>query len=262
MPSRFSFGIRFAAWMFALLLSGLTQAQTPKTPFDWSGFYIGGNIGGNWVDYSGDGFSDSLNTRLPPGPNTILVASTSAFDSKSGAFLGGGQAGYNQQFFGHFVLGLEGDFDGTPSSATKSLFVPAPMGSGFSVQRTFESNWIASARLRAGLAYDRFLFYATGGGALSDVNVRATDSYPPTGLFISSESQKTVAGWTAGLGAEWGVRKGVSVGLEYRHSGFGRDTYGSGSFGPILATQSTRVSPSNDQVTLRVNFLLNGLFGR
>ena len=259
MSSSLRFWIRFVAWTFALLLSGVAHAQTP---FSWSGFYIGGNLGGNWVDYDSHGFTDVLSTRPLPGPNSTLVASTPGFDKVNGAFLGGGQAGYNLQF-GPFVLGFEGDFDGTPASTTKSLFVPAPLGDfGFSAERKFESSWIASARLRAGFAYDRFLFYATGGGAFTDVEVRAIDSYPPNGLFVSSSSQKTLAGWTAGLGAEWAVRKEVSIGLEYRHSGFGRDTYGSGSFGPILRTESTSVGTSNNQVTLRVNFLFNGLIGR
>jgi outer membrane immunogenic protein len=244
--------------MFALLLSGFAWAQTP---FSWSGFYFGGNIGGNWVDYDSHGFTDVLNTQPLPGPNSTLLASTPAFDNTSAAFLGGGQAGYNLQF-GPLVLGLEGDFDGAPSSTTKSLFVPARSGdSGFSAERKTESDWIGSARIRAGFAYDRFLFYATGGGAFTDVDVRTTDSYPPNSVFVSSSSRKTQLGWTAGLGAEWAVRKEVSIGLEYRHSGFGRASYGSGSFGPILTTQSTSVDTSNNQVTLRVNFLLNGLFG-
>ncbi len=148
--------------MFVLLLSGFAQAQTR---FDWSGFYLGGNVGSNWVDYSSHGFTDLLNTQPLPGPHTTLVASTPGFDNTNAAFLGGGQAGYNQQF-GWFVLGFEGDFDGTSSSTTKSLFVPAFNGdSGFSAERKFESNWISVRESsRAGFAYDRFLFYATGGG--------------------------------------------------------------------------------------------------
>jgi outer membrane immunogenic protein len=259
MPSRLAFGIRFVACTVALLVSGFAQAQTP---FRWSGFYFGGNVGGNWVDYDSHGFSDVLNTQPLPGPNSTLVASTPGFDNANAAFLGGGQAGYNLQF-GPLVLGLEGDFEGTTSNSTKSVFVPTHMGdSGFTADRKFESDWMASVRIRAGFAVDRFLFYATGGGAFTDVDVRTTDSYPPNGVFVSSSSRKTLPGWTAGLGAEWAVRKEISIGLEYRHSGFGRDTYGSGSFGPILTTQSTSVATSNNQITLRVNFLLNGLIGR
>ncbi len=122
MPYPFSFRIILTLGMFCLLLSGFAWAQNS---FDWSGFYIGGNVGGNWVDYNSHGFSDTLTTQPLPGPDTILVASTSGFDNTRAAFLGGGQAGYNQQF-GRFVLGVEGDFDGTPSSTTKSLFVPSP----------------------------------------------------------------------------------------------------------------------------------------
>lgn len=57
---------------------------------NWSGFYIGGNLGYGW------GSSD--------------------FDDPSG-FMAGVQAGYNFQFNSPFVLGIEADFDLTGISA-------------------------------------------------------------------------------------------------------------------------------------------------
>ncbi len=256
--------MNYVRHLFVLALGVcLTAASSAYADsFNWTGFYLGGNVGGNWLDFDSHGFADTLNTVPIPQPGSILVASTPDYTETGAGFLGGGQLGYNQQF-NWFVIGFEGDFDGTSSSATKSLVVPsAPGGLGFSVQRKFESNWMASARLRAGVAYQRLLFYATGGGAFTDVNVHASDSYPPLGLSFPSSSSKTLAGWTAGFGAEWAVRDSISIGLEYRHSGFERETYGTGSFGPVLTTQSTNTAPSNNQITLRVNILFNGFAGR
>src|SRR5262249_40423108 len=64
-------------------------------PFSWTGFYIGGNFGGAWRQGS---INDSL-FGLSFG-NT----------SNNGAFIGGGQLGFNYQF-GSFVIGVEADFD-------------------------------------------------------------------------------------------------------------------------------------------------------
>jgi opacity protein-like surface antigen len=64
-------------------------AATP--PYDWSGFYVGGNFGGAWT-------SGNLNI---PGNN---------FYGGLTGLIGGVQVGYNYQA-GHFLFGVEGDFD-------------------------------------------------------------------------------------------------------------------------------------------------------
>ena len=69
-------------------------------PFSWTGFYIGPNLGGAWSQRN---LTD-----------TLLGLSLSNANDK-GAFIGGGQLGYNYQF-GNFVLGIEADFDGVAST--------------------------------------------------------------------------------------------------------------------------------------------------
>ena len=69
-------------------------------PFSWTGFYFGANIGGAWERRN---LTDSL-----------LGLSLSNVNDK-GAFIGGGQLGFNYQF-GNFVLGIEADFDGVAAS--------------------------------------------------------------------------------------------------------------------------------------------------
>ena len=66
-----------------------TPAATP--PYNWSGLYYGANFGGAWT-------SGSLNI---PGNN---------LNGGITEFIGGAQLGYNVQA-GHFLLGIESDFD-------------------------------------------------------------------------------------------------------------------------------------------------------
>src|SRR5262249_15947825 len=61
-------------------------------PSTWSGLYLGASLGGAWTN------------------RTLNVAGTTWDDPGSTAFTGGFQLGYNLQA-GHFLVGVEGDFD-------------------------------------------------------------------------------------------------------------------------------------------------------
>src|SRR5262245_59306152 len=69
-------------------------------PFTWTGFYVGGNLGGAWSQRN---LTD-----------TLLGLNLSNLNDK-GAFIGGGQLGFNYQF-GNFVLGVDGDIDGVANT--------------------------------------------------------------------------------------------------------------------------------------------------
>jgi opacity protein-like surface antigen len=73
--------------------------------YNWSGFYVGGHIGGGFADSS---WSDPFTA----GSNNF----------HKGGFLGGGQVGFNTQF-NWLVVGLEGDFGwtGIKSHSTDSI---------------------------------------------------------------------------------------------------------------------------------------------
>ncbi len=74
--------------------------------FYWTGFYIGGHIGGMWgsTDYT-----DAANgaTKITPG----------GISTDPDGFIGGGQIGYNYQT-GPWVLGVEGDFSGSTADGS------------------------------------------------------------------------------------------------------------------------------------------------
>ena len=281
-------------------------AVKQEEPFSWTGLYVGGNVGGYWSDYEFGSFLTDVDlvtqfeqgrsagriatpARIAPGPS-LLTFRTPGFDGSGGggsdsSIIGGGQIGYNHQF-GHFVVGVEGDFGGTSTSSSTrfsstqiSNFIE---GSSFSADTTLlttrnaDTNWNASALARLGWAQGRLLLYATGGGVWTDVRTWAIDTastdffFGPVGFeFIGNSTTKNGAkddsvegGWTAGGGAEWAPNNIVSFGLEYRHNDIGDHTYKYQMHGASgIFPGSTGINLDSDQVTLRVNLLLGHIHG-
>jgi opacity protein-like surface antigen len=89
-------------------------------PYNWSGFYLGANLGGAWTSGS-----------LPIPGNNLYGGITE--------FIGGVQAGYNFQA-GSLLLGVEGDFDGAtfghPVLPTRRAVQPHPGSSQHSAGHT------------------------------------------------------------------------------------------------------------------------------
>jgi outer membrane immunogenic protein len=111
--------------------------------------------------------------------------------TKPSGFEGGAQAGYNFQS-GPWVFGIEGDIEATGASDT---FAPWK----------FSNPWFGTVRGRAGYAFNNILFYGTGGLAFGELRAET---------FGLSESH-TNAGWTVGVGAEFGLAANWSAKIEY-----------------------------------------------
>ncbi len=109
---------------------------------------------------------------------------------------GGPYAGYNFQINPNWVVGLEGDF----------LFA-SRNGSAAS------NSWDSTIRGRVGYAYDRYLFYGTGGVAFGDVKSKTN----------GQDVSKT--GWTLGAGIEAAITSNVTGRLEYRHTDLGTTAF-------------------------------------
>jgi opacity protein-like surface antigen len=152
----------------------------PPPLYNWSGFYIGANLGGAWS-------SGSLNT-----PNNNLYGGLTEF-------IGGVQAGYNFQA-GHLLLGVEGDFDGA-TFAHPGLPTPT-LGS-------VSQNWIGTVAGRVGVVEDRWLVYGKFGGGWVQSN--AFLDFPG----VAFQGSNTSSGWLAGVGVEYGFKSHWTVKLEY-----------------------------------------------
>lgn len=147
--------------------------------FNWTGFYLGVNVGGAWT-------------------NTDI-------GSNSTGFIGGGQIGYNWQAIGSpWVLGIEADFQGSTQSKG-GVFVTA-LGP---VTASVDLPWFATVRGRLGYSWDRVMIYATGGFAAQEVELNA--GFGP----IIGTNSSTKTGWTVGGGIEWAFWDRWSTKFEY-----------------------------------------------
>ena len=106
-------------------------------------------------------------------------------------FVGGAQAGYNFQT-GSWVFGVEGDLQATGASDT---FAPWK----------FSNPWFGTVRGRAGWAFSNILFYGTAGLAFGELR----------GETFGLSETHTNAGWTAGVGAEFGFAPNWTTRLEF-----------------------------------------------
>jgi outer membrane immunogenic protein len=286
-----------------------------KSAHDWSGFYMGANLGGALTDFrfrgleEDGGFFEDVNVSQQfdelRGPSmrpdgaiasdnfaTFLVPRHSHND---GAVIGGGQAGYQHQF-GHFVVGVEGSFDRTSTSDTKTdrdftstevdsprqiVFFGTEGDTSLTARRRVEMNWMGAATAKVGYAQGPFLFYGIGGAAWTDVTVWANDSastdffdlvfigeIPVAADFLGNVTSNNLSrhrevrtGWTAGGGIQIAFTRVVSLGLEYRHSGFGNDNNSFSSHGGPIFPGSTRVDIDTDQVTVKFDVNLSHFFG-
>jgi outer membrane immunogenic protein len=185
----------FAGPALAADLKARPAPLPPPIPvFSWTGFYIGANIGGAW--------SNSTLTESVTGAN---------FSTNNSGFIGGGQFGYNWQFNNNWVLGIEGDIDGTTINKT-SNGVPTSIGT---LQGSLNTDWIATLGGRLGYTFDHWMFYAKGGGAW--VQDSATLSNLTRGTSVSASH--TNSGWMAGAGVEWAFAGPWSAKIEYNHIG-------------------------------------------
>src|SRR6516162_1491647 len=111
--------------------------------------------------------------------------------TRPSGLVGGAQAGYNFQT-GSWVFGVEGDLQATGASDT---FAPWK----------FSNPWFGTLRGRAGWALNNILFYGTAGLAFGELR----------GETFGLSETHTNAGWTAGLGAEFGLTPNWSTRLEF-----------------------------------------------
>ena len=266
-------------------------------PWSWTGFYIGGNVGYNWDHYEFSDYDTLVDVEaqlesLGEGPADFspVIFFPSGADRDNQNVIGGVQVGFLKQF-GHWVIGIEGDFNKTSTERRTSFEgFSADVSGDFSSETTFlserraEQDWNASARLILGYALERWLFYITGGGAFSDIEVRAEDTASTdffedvidggapgqeVQIFLGTafhsnrdRSDNVQCGWTAGAGAALMVNRLLTLGVEYRHSDYGDDNYNFAPHGNPILPGSTRIGLDSDQITLRVNFLLGNLFGK
>jgi outer membrane immunogenic protein len=174
-----------------------TKAPMMAPTWDWSGFYIGGNVG------YGISRSPTDSTLIAPTTPPTVVLGTSSPLSSDGV-VGGGQIGWNKMFAPSWLFGIEADIQGADQKGTSTtrLDFLAP-GQFASVESRL--NWFGTVRARLGwTATPDTLLYVTGGYAYGEVETRNSSNLSLFGLPVpAGSSAKSVKdGWTVGGGVE------------------------------------------------------------
>lgn len=204
-------------------------------PYIWSGCYIGIEGGGNW--------GRSKHTDITsPNPVVVGLPITNDFDLSGG--LVGGTVGCNYQVVANWVFGIENDFSWTSKQGSASDLPPF----GPATSQTSEK-WLDTLRGRIGVAWDRALFYGTGGVAFAGT---AVDVCAP-GACVSDSQTRT--GWVGGIGIEYSVWQNVFFKIEYLHADFGTSRYIDPSV-TLLRVVPRDVSLTDEIVRIGINYKL------
>ncbi|MEF3365863.1 outer membrane protein [Methylocystis sp. 9N] len=250
----------FAAMALALTAGTAVAADLPhyKAPLPpppppplWTGFYVGLNAGYTWSNsnnvtlgaFSG-AFNPNQGNAAAFAANYALLAS-GTFRGNSDGFIGGGQIGYNWQFYNSFVAGVEADIQGVAGSSSRRGFATAlgdqfgnTITSAVSVSKSLD--YLGTVRGRLGWLFTpTLLIYGTGGLAYGGVNTSASISQFITNPFLgpafgSGSFSDTRVGWTAGGGVEWMFWPNWSAKVEYLYYDLGTVSYSAGVLAPAL----------------------------
>jgi outer membrane immunogenic protein len=163
---------------------------------DWSGFYIGGKLGGAFSNLN---WQQDVNLFTDSG-----VARNTPVQFSPSGIAGGIIGGANLQL-GQWIFGAELSFSGIDlSQSTTSPFFPAT--------DTFSTklDWLGTVEGRIGYSWDRVMVFGKGGWAGSNATLKVNSSRLGTASF-----SEFVDGWTIGGGVEYAAWNSVIIGIEY-----------------------------------------------
>jgi outer membrane immunogenic protein len=197
-----------------------TKAPAMAAANNWSGLYIGGNVGYGWGNNSTD-------FAFLPSPVEFEGDNNTTLGARSSGVIGGAQLGYNWQI-GSLVTGLEADIQGSGikgSARATPTFVGTAIPDPISVLSSEPKlSWFGTVRGRLGVTVTPdLLLYGTGGLAYGRVDASA-NWFSSDGSFQAqapASVSKIKVGWTAGAGAEWMFARNWSAKLEYLYIDLG-----------------------------------------
>ncbi|UNF35693.1 outer membrane protein [Bartonella krasnovii] len=244
---------------------------TPVAPvivaptFSWTGFYVGGQIGG----FSGKTKMDILakGQRIPVNNDYL---------PKLSGFMGGLYGGSNIDLGNGLILGVDTDimWSNKDDKKTGETFVITPdqfsyikkilkdasinideealkKGAKRTHSFTFKEKWAGATRVRIGFAAERIMPYVAGGIAYTQlqdnisISITGKDSDKDSEKVIASgalsDETKTLVGYTLGAGVDLAMTNNIIVRAEYRYSDFGKKKFSNDKYETSYKTNDFRV---------------------
>lgn len=175
----------------------------PVLIYDWSGIYIGADVGYGWGRSSGTGANAAGFFPVP-------------YSLEPSGVIGGGFIGGNYQI-SNVVLGIEADWQAADLNESGNFVLGGPTYTYATKIKDY-----GSVRGRLGLAFDRWMVFGTGGFAWGswETSYALIGGVPFVTADVDSHS-----GWTAGAGVEYAFANNWLARAEYRHTDLGRASF-------------------------------------
>jgi outer membrane immunogenic protein len=181
-------------------------------PFSWTGFYVGGFIGGAWGSEDPTDLNEYAFQTLAAVPRSGVFHNW-AYQLKP-SVIGGGTIGYNYQI-GGFVIGIEGEAGFIRLSGSG----PDPLSPGLDVNSSATlGDWYGMITGRGGIVWDRALLYAKGGAVFTRERGTISDTctvLPCGPVGITATGSTDVVAPVVGGGIEYALTREWSVKAEY-----------------------------------------------
>ncbi len=198
---------RIAVTAFAALCCGGlghdAMAADRGASFNWSGFYVGAQVGQSWA---------TADTAFVWPFNGRTYSTSNELDR----VIGGAYAGMNVQTPSNFVFGIEADVTFGDAADRDSPYyengVLYPGVTGFA-----SSDWSVGGRTRIGYAMDRFMPYVAVGVAAGNVKVGYLQP-------LDNHGHDTMLGITLGAGLEYALTRNMIARFDYKYADFNGKT--------------------------------------
>ena len=163
----------------------------PEAVYNWTGFYIGGHVGG-------------------------AFAGNSSLEGSDGRFLGGVQGGFDYQFATNWVVGVEAQYSWLAGNSGGGVLFPAgTLVSG-------NTDQLGSVTGRFGYTWGPALLYAKGGYAWRNDNIGVSLAGVGVPFTTTGNNQN---GYTVGAGLEYMFAPNWSAKIEYQYYNFGNSSF-------------------------------------
>ena len=191
----------------------------PQVVYNWTGFYVGGHVGG-------------------------AFAGNNSLQGSDARFLGGVQAGFDYQFAPNWVMGVEAQYSWLNGGNNNGALFPG----GTLV--TSNTNQLGSVTGRVGYTWGPALLYVKGGYAYSSHSETLAFNGAAQAFALNGSHHD---GYTVGTGLEYMFAQNWSGKVEYQYYDFGKTSFVAPA--PLVAFGSTR----NDEHTVKagINYRFN-----
>jgi len=169
--------------------------------YDWTGFYAGGNVGGAFTTRDNESTipNDPRVTQGQINAGTVLPN----FVLHQAGVTAGAQIGYNHEFAGGIVAGIEADAAYTDLDKSSQYVGVASVTSNYHQSL----DYLGTVRGRLGYAFDRALIYGTGGFAYGQTHFsQSIVAGNANNLLIWGGNQSSLqTGFAVGGGVEYAL---------------------------------------------------------